>query len=199
MFRYGALVWCLRRTITALAAAGIMALLLSACRGSAGTAATPSPAQIIQANLPADFRIEAYQGEDVLGGSSVQFSEVVAQGRPVVLVMLAGRCGYCHRQLPLVQEVHAQYGDKVLFLGIDVGEFMGLGTRDDVLELIVQQHLTFPIGTVRSIQAIGAYRVSGTPTTFFITPRGRVVRQQVGLMPAEALAQAVQELLQASQ
>lgn len=185
--------------ITALAAAGIMALLLSACGGSAGTTATPSPAQIIQANLPADFRIEAYQGEDVLGGSSVQFSEVVAQGRPVVLVMLAGRCGYCHRQLPLVQELHVQYGDQVLFLGIDVGEFMGLGTRDDVLELIVQQHLTFPIGTVRSIQAIGAYRVSGTPTIFFITPRGRVVRQQVGLMPAEALAQAVQELLQASQ
>gem|GEM_PF-6374917 len=189
---------CLRRIGTALTAAGVMAILLSACGGSAGTAATPTLTQIIQANLPADFRIEVYQGEDVLGGNSVQFSEVVAQGRPVVLVMLAGRCGYCHRQLPVIQELHAQYGGQVLFLGIDVGEFMGLGSRDDVLELIVQQHLTFPIGTVRSIQAIGAYHVSGTPTIFFLTPQGRVLRQQVGLMPAEALTQAVQELLQAS-
>lgn len=188
----------LRRIGMALTAAGLMAILLSACGGGAGTAATLSPVQIVQANLPADFRIEVYQGENALGGSSVQFSEVVAQGRPVVLVLLAGRCGYCHRQLPMIQELHAQYGNQVLFLGIDVGEFMGLGSRDDVLELIVQQHLTFPIGTVRSIQAIGAYRVSGTPTIFFITPQGRVLRQQVGLMPAEALAQAVQELLQAS-
>ncbi|MGC8825817.1 MAG: TlpA family protein disulfide reductase [Anaerolineae bacterium] len=187
----------LRRVGMALTAAGLTAILLSACGGGAGTA-TPSPMQVVQANLPADFRIEVYQGENALGGSSVQFSEVVAQGRPVVLVMLAGRCGYCRRQLPMIQELHAQYGDQVLFLGVDVGEFMGLGSRDDVLELIVQQHLTFPIGTVRSIQAIGAYRVSGTPTLFFITPQGRVLRQQVGLMPAEALAQAVQELLRAS-
>lgn len=185
--------------IPILAVLSLFSILLSACSGNAGALPTLSAVQIIQANLPADFRIEVYQGEDVLGGSSVQFSDVVAQGRPVVLVMLAGRCGYCHRQMPLIQDVHLQYGEQVLFLGIDVGQFLGLGTRDDVLELIVQQHLAFPIGTVRSIQAVSAYRVAGTPTTFFITPQGRVLRQQVGLMPADALAQGVQELLDASQ
>lgn len=188
-----------RRLAIVWAVLSLVGASLSACDGNADASPTPSAVQIIQVNLPADFRIEVYQGEDVLGGSSVQFSDVVAKGRPVVLVMLAGRCGYCHRQAPLIQNVHLEYGGQVLFLGIDVGQFLGLGTRDDLLELIVQQHLTFPIGTIRTVQAISAYRVAGTPTTFFITPQGRVLRQQVGLMSAEALAQGVRELLAASQ
>ncbi len=174
-------------------------MLLCACRGSSVPSPTPSQVQIIQGNLPADFRIEVYQGEAALGGNSVYLSDVVAHGRPVVLVMMAGRCGYCIRQMPLIQDAHQRYRAQVLFVGIDVGEFLGLGTRDDVLELIIRQGLAFPIGTVRSLQAVGAYRVAGTPTIFFITPQGRVLRQQVGWMPAEELAQAVEQLLEASQ
>ena len=47
-------------------------------------------AEAIAANLPSDIDITLYQGSDLLGGQRVKFSEVLAQGKPVVLLMWAG-------------------------------------------------------------------------------------------------------------
>ena len=44
-----------------------------------------APSTAAASELPADFGISLYQGEDVLGGQAVKFSEVFAQGKPVVL------------------------------------------------------------------------------------------------------------------
>lgn len=47
-----------------------------------------------------DFKLVAYQGDDVLGGHETTFSTVFNQGKPVVLNFFAGQCppcqGECH-------------------------------------------------------------------------------------------------------
>jgi len=83
---------------------GALALVLTACGGGSGSnpttaGATPNSA----ANPPvsvSDFKLVAYQGDDVLGRHETTFSTVFNQGKPVVLNFFAGQCppcqGECH-------------------------------------------------------------------------------------------------------
>ncbi len=148
--------------------------------------------------LESDFEIVVYQGGDALGGESIKFSQVLAQGRPVVLNMWAGLCPACRSEMPGLQWAHDEYGDKVLVLGIDVGPFIGLGSEADGQALLAELGITFPAGTTPDANVIRDYQVLGTPATFFFTPNGALVQQWTGRMTKAQLDEAVQELLLAS-
>ena len=72
-------------------------------------------------SFASDFEFAVYQGEDVLGGSELSFSEVLGQGKPVVQNFWAGLCPPCRAEMPGFQAVHNQYGEEFILLGLDVG------------------------------------------------------------------------------
>jgi thiol-disulfide isomerase/thioredoxin len=159
----------------------------------------PSPTpERAGSELPADFEISVYQGEDALGGQSVRFSELFAQGKPVVLNMWAGLCSICRAEMPDLQEAHATYGDDVLIIGIDVGPFVGLGSREDGLALLDELEITYPAGTTPDATILREYRVLGTPSTYFFKPDGEVIDRWNGLLSDAQLHSKIDELLKAS-
>jgi hypothetical protein len=82
---------------------GLLALVLSGC-------ATRQAAGVLAGSeLENDFELVLYRGADVLGGESIQFSKVLAQGKPVVLIM------------SLLEAAGADYGDEVLIVGLHRG------------------------------------------------------------------------------
>src|SRR5687768_5893892 len=105
--------------ITAVIAAVILLVTLVACGGSG----TPEPAP--------DFSLFMYQGADQVGGEEINFSQAIAQGKPVVLNFWGGSCPPCRAEMPDIEAVSREYGDRVLFLGLDVGPFLLLGTRQE--------------------------------------------------------------------
>jgi thiol-disulfide isomerase/thioredoxin len=149
-------------------------------------------------DLPLDFQIAVYQGQDTLGGEQVNFSGVVSQGKPVVLNFWAGLCPPCRLEMPDFQAVHEAYGDQVLLVGVDVGTFTGLGTEDDGRALLQEVGVTYPAGTTASPDVLRAYQVIGMPTTVFIAPDGQVVERWTGILTREKMEELVQELLEAS-
>jgi thiol-disulfide isomerase/thioredoxin len=152
----------------------------------------------VASELPGDFGITVFQGEDVLGGQEVAFSEVLAQGKPVVLNLWAGLCPICRRELPGLQEAYNEYGDRVLVVGVDIGLFVRLGTREDALALIDELELTYPAGTTSDVSVVRDYQVLGTPTTLFIKPSGKVIQRWTGLMTTTQLNGFFEALLEAS-
>jgi len=95
---------------------------------SATPAAAPEGASV---ELDGDFEIAFYQGADTLGEASVKFSELFGQGKPVVLNLWAGLCPICWTEMPELQAAYEKYGERVLFVGVDIGPFVGLGDEDD--------------------------------------------------------------------
>jgi thiol-disulfide isomerase/thioredoxin len=151
-----------------------------------------------EGDLEADFEINLYQGEDVLGGASVAFSNVLAQGKPVVLNMWAGLCPICRNELPELQQAYETYGDQVLFIGVDVGPFVGLGSREDGRALLDELGITFPAGSTPDPQILRDYDVLGTPTTHFVTPSGESIQRRTGPMSEEQLHENIEALIEAS-
>lgn len=149
--------------------------------------------------VPLDFQIAVYQGEDVLGGQRIEFSEVVGQGKPVVLNFWAGLCPPCRLEMPDFQAVHDELGDQILLVGVDVGTFVGLGTEEDGRALLQEVGVTYPAGTTSNAEVMKAYQVIGMPTTVFIAPNGEVVQKWTGLLTKSKMEELVQNLLDASQ
>lgn len=145
-----------------------------------------------------DVRIIAYQGEDVLGGEEVKLSDLLAQGKPVVLNFWAGQCPPCRVEMPHLEEVAAAYQGRVVVLGLDVGPFVGLGTREEGLALLEELQVTFPAGTTQDGQVVRDYEVLGMPTTLFISPSGRVTNKWSGLLTQDRLVDLVEDLLERS-
>jgi len=158
--------------------------------------ATAPEAALVQ--LESDFDIVVYQGQDELGGPSVMFSEVLAQGRPIILNMWAGLCPICRGEMPKLQKAYDRYGDRVLMVGVDIGPFVGLGSEREARALLDELEITFPAGTTSDATVMRDYRVLGTPATFFIKPDGEIIQRWNGMLTEDQLNGHIEGLLDAS-
>ena len=67
-----------------------------------------------------------FQGQNVVGGESVTLGSLVGE-RPIVLNFWAGLCPPCRAEMPDLQEFNEEFQDRALLLGVDLGQFTGLG------------------------------------------------------------------------
>jgi thiol-disulfide isomerase/thioredoxin len=164
--------------------------------GATSTVPKPSPAATVtDVDVAYDFDIGLYQGERELGAQELLLSEVFAQGRPVVLILWAGLCPTCRFELPMVQEAYEKHGDEVLFFGVDIGPFTGLGFEPEGRALLDELGVTFPAGSTPDSDIMREYEVFGVPETLFFSADGELVDRFGGLLPEDKLEQNIQALL----
>ena len=153
---------------------------------------------IREAGSGGDFSFEVYQGSEILGGDELNFSDVLALGKPVVLNFWAGDCPPCRAEMPAFQRVYERRKGDVIFLGLDVGVFTGLGTRDSALRLLIDLGITYPAGAPPNRTSVVRYSVRSMPTTVFFDASGQILDRIDGAMSEFRLATEIDELLAAS-
>ncbi len=189
--------------------AGIgVGVILTACGETAVSESTPAPTTAASTDVsgfpagearPApDFSFEAYQGADLVGGETVQFSQILAAGKPVVLNFWAAQCPPCRVEMPEFDHAWQAARDRVLLVGLDVGPLINLGTRAEGEALAQELGVTYPVGTTSDATVMQRYQVLGMPSTLFITTQSQIVRQWTGSLDEAALNDLIDELLQAS-
>jgi thioredoxin 1 len=62
-------------------------------------------------------------------GSAQEFDTLLNSGKPVVADFFADWCGPCKRLSPIMHELAKQYGDKVIFVKVDVDQVQDLAAR----------------------------------------------------------------------
>jgi thiol-disulfide isomerase/thioredoxin len=208
-----------RRPHRATLAPLLLALALGACGGGgagadAPTTANPQARAVATAGRPseaaaprstpaetpvrakiADFELVAYQGEEVFGGKSGRFSEVFKQGKPVVLNFWGGQCPPCRDEMPAFQRVADEFAGKVLFIGVDVGPFTGLGTHKDARKLLRELGIRYPTAYATTPQPLRAHEVFDLPTTVFFDARGNVVGKASTMLWVDQLRDTVRQLV----
>ncbi len=142
-----------------------------------------------------DFSLVAYQGEAELGGKQSKFSKVFEQGKPVVLNFWAGNCPSCSVEMPGFQKVSSEFSGKVIFVGLDVGPFTGLGTHDDAVTLARQLGIRYPLAYAVDASPLEIYKVQGMPTTIFLDAKGQVVARVTGILSDGQLRHEIQQKL----
>ena len=148
-------------------------------------------------NSASDFEFDVYQGQDVLGGSKVSFTDVLALGKPVALNFWAGDCPPCRAEMPGFERVHKARGDEVVILGMDIGIFTGLGNRTSAIKLLEELGITYPAGAPPTRKPVIDYSVRGLPVTVFLNADGSVFRRWDGPIRDAQFAQIIDDLIAA--
>ena len=144
--------------------------------------------------LAPDLTVAMFQGQDVVGGEKVTLSGLIG-GRPIVLNFWAGLCPPCRAEMPDLQEFNEDFQDRALLLGVDLGQFTGLGNTDDAKKLLSDLAITYPAGFTSDSDVIRNYQVLGMPTTIFIDREGRIFNRWTGALNKNVLIEKTQEML----
>ena len=199
------------RVPVSLLLAGLMAAMLAACGGQTtetsaptGTnapadAAAETPAATeapkADADLAYSFPVTMFQGQDEVGGDMVELGGLLGK-QPMVINFWAGLCPPCRAEMPDFQAFYEDFNDRVLLLGIDLGQFTGLGTQQDATDLLADLQVTYPAGFTDDGAVIKEYRVLGMPSTIFIDANGEVFHTWTGPLNEETLKEKTLEMLE---
>ena len=72
-------------------------------------------------------------------------------------------------------------------MGIDLGQFTGLGSRKDAIDLLESLGVTYPTGYTEDADVIKNYRVFGLPATIFIDSNGEIFKNWGGALNLDVL------------
>jgi thiol-disulfide isomerase/thioredoxin len=165
-----------RAAAPALAAACLLGAALGlGCRVEEGAAeARPAP----------DFALE-----DLAGGVVTLES---LRGRPAVVDFWATWCAPCEFQIPVLNQLHDDYGDRVAVVGIAVDA----GGKEAVAPYAAEHRIAYRVllGDEELAQRFGAL---GFPTLYVLRADGRIDSSHVGLIEPEELEAAVEAALRA--
>lgn len=140
-----------------------------------------------------DFTIILYQGETELEATEIRMSDL--RGAPVVLNFWAGLCPPCRAEMPEFQEFRDDFEGRVTLVGVDLGQFWNLGSKEDARKLLEELGVTYAAGYTDDDQVVQSYRVLGLPTTVFITANGELHKKWDGVLNLEKLSEIAGEML----
>ena len=169
----------------------LVALSLAGCQRSVtdlAPVASPGSGEKL-----ADFTITLYQGQEELGADDVSLSDL--RGQPLVVNYWAGLCPPCRAEMPEFQEFRDEYEGRVTLVGVDLGQFLGLGSREDAQKLLDELGVSYAAGFTDDGGVVEAHRVLGLPTTIFVNADGDLHRKWDGVLNKAKLSELADEML----
>ena len=112
------------------------------------------------------------------------------EGKPLVVNFFASWCVPCKKEMPDIERVHRALGDRVTILGIAVRD-----SERDAAALVERTGVTYDVARDVGGKLFGDLGVINMPSTFFVSPQGRVVGANAGAMSEKELRSLVAEHL----
>jgi thiol-disulfide isomerase/thioredoxin len=118
-----------------------------------------------------------------------QSSFATYRGTPVVVNFFSSTCVPCVTEMPALQKLHEQIGDKVAFLGMDVQDTVPSATAFVATVKVTWDIGRDPDGSILQKQLGGV----GMPTTAVLDRDGNVVQKWLGQVDIAELTQVLKD------
>jgi peroxiredoxin len=104
------------------------------------------------------------------------------RGKPLVVNFFASWCPPCRAEMPDLEEVHLDAGDRVTFLGISHDS-----DESAWRSFIAESEVTFPTVFQPEQEIYQALELFGMPSTVLIDADGQIVHAKTGIVTNESL------------
>lgn len=184
----------------ALAAAIVLAAVLVTRSGQGGSGGglgivaqvEPSDAELADLEtapqvgaLAPNFRLQTFDGEEML------LSDL--RGRPVFINFWATWCFFCISEMPAIQKLADDYGDRVVMLGVNVAEPV-----EDAQTFARNFEITYPLVLDSDREVTETYQVRSMPTSVFVDADGVIQSFGFGAMFPNRIREQLDLLLPSS-
>ena len=120
-----------------------------------------------------------------INGHYHRFSDF--KGKWVIVNYWSTYCGPCIAELPALKRIAAQYKGKVVVLGMDAGE-----TPDhEMKQFIRQRGINYTVVPTQDSSMFALGLIYGVPTTFIVSPQGRIVDTHMGAITVQQMQRFV--------
>lgn len=114
------------------------------------------------------------------------------EGRPVLVNIWASWCGPCRQEAPHLSAAHAEYGDRVQFLGIDI-----LDSRESARGFMREVGWTYPSVFDPRGEIRDGLGLLGQPVTLFYDRSGALIQTWVGPIDRQSLSELLEDIVAA--
>ncbi len=125
---------------------------------------------------------------DAFDGSAFSLDELGP--RPIVVNFWATDCAPCVHEMPAFQQVHADLGEAVAFVGIDVDD-----RPDEADEFATRTGVTYTLVRDPDFAIATAFQASALPTTIVFAADRSIVAVHLGALTADDLRERIDEAL----
>ncbi|WP_088043829.1 thiol-disulfide oxidoreductase ResA [Bacillus sp. EAC] len=113
------------------------------------------------------------------------------KGKGVIINFWGTWCEPCKREMPFMNELYLKYKDK----GIELLALNADESKFSVERFVSDYKLKFPIAIDKDQQVLNTYGVNPLPTTFFVSPDGKIKRIVTGQMTPSSFESYIKEIL----
>ncbi|MGL5647124.1 MAG: TlpA family protein disulfide reductase [Clostridium sp.] len=121
-----------------------------------------------------------------LNGEEVSLSQY--KGKKVFINFWASWCPPCKDEMPDLEKLYKEYGDKIVILTINAGE-----TREKAENFIKEKNYTFPVLLDSNMEVSAEYGARYLPTSVMINEKGDIVNYRNGAMDYAQMKEFIQE------
>lgn len=114
------------------------------------------------------------------------------EGRPVLVNVWASWCGPCRQEAPHLTAAHAEYGNRVQFLGIDI-----LDSRESARGFMREVGWTYPSVFDPRGEIRDGLGLIGQPVTLFYDRSGALIETWVGPIDRQSLSELLEDIVAA--
>ncbi len=100
------------------------------------------------------------------------------QGKWLLVNYWASYCPPCLAEIPDIERFYKKNKKKFMVLGMDAGG----NTNEDILRFKKENGITYPLIPMQESTMLGFGILMGIPTSFVISPKGKIVDKYVGII-----------------
>ena len=131
-----------------------------------------------------DFTMEDWNG------NAVKLSDLIADGKPIILNFWASWCPPCKEEMPAFERVYTELGGDVRFVMLNLTDGMR-ETREDGAAYVTEQGYTFPVFFDAGREGSSVYGIRSIPTTLFIDGDGFIAAGVQGAIDEATLRRGI--------